>query len=286
MPLPPHDTPRLITRIGVGAAGAILQQQELEFKRLFIENPVLIYVERGIKTVRWSGGEYLIRAGDAIAVAGGQSLDVTNKLAEDGSYRAYWLVWDDALIAAQADNHSELAIIRHAQPMIAGTQDFREALKRAIQAVEDDRIPISIASHRLQEILLWIGMHGCRFEQSSALTMGIKVRRLIGQDFAREWNAPSVASLFAMSEATLRRKLADEGTSLSQILVDARMSFALQLLQSTTQPVVQIALSVGYQTPSQFAFRFRDRFGFPPTAIRGHRRQNGYPVGRLVARND
>lgn len=268
----PHDTPRLITRTGVGAAGVILQQQELEFKRLFIENPVLIYVERGIKAVRWSGGEYLIRAGEAIAVAGGQSLDITNRLAEDGSYRAYWLVWDDALIATQADAHPELAIIRQAQPMTTGTQEFRAALQRAIQAVEDERIPGSIASHRLHEILLWIGMHGCRFEQSTALTTTVKVRRLIGQDLAREWNAPSVASVFAMSEATLRRKLADEGTSLSQILVDARMSFALQLLQSTTQPVVQIALSVGYQTPSQFAVRFRDRFGFPPTAIRGHRR--------------
>jgi AraC-like DNA-binding protein len=81
-----------------------------------------------------------------------------------------------------------------------------------------------------------------------------------------------VASAFAMSEATLRRKLADEGTSLSTILVDARMSFALTLLQSTTQPVTQIALAVGYQTPSQFAVRFRDRFGFVPTSVRGHRR--------------
>lgn len=268
----PHDTPRLITRIGVGSVGVILQQQELEFKRLFIENPLLIYVEHGAKRVRWSGGEYLIRAGEAIALAGGQSLDITNRLAEDGSYRAYWLVWDDALIVAQAHAHPELAIIRHAQPMTFETQEFREALQRAMQAVEDERIPSSIAPHRLQEILIWIGMHGCRFEHSKAMTMGAKLRRLIGQDYARDWNAPSIASVFAMSEATLRRRLADEGTNLSKILVDARMSFALQLLQSTVQPVAQIALTVGYQTPSQFAIRFRDRFGFPPTAIRGHRR--------------
>lgn len=268
----PHDTPRLVTRIGVGSVGVILQQQELEFKRLFIEKPLLIYVERGTKRVRWSGGEYLIRAGEAIALAGGQSLDITNRLAEDGSYRAYWLVWDDALIVAQAHAHPELAVIRHAQTMTFGTQEFREALQRAMQAVEDERIPSGIALHRLQEILIWIGMHGCRFEHSKPVTMGAKLRRLIGQDFAREWNAPSIASIFAMSEATLRRKLADEGTNLSKILVDARMSFALQLLQSTMEPVAQIALTVGYQTPSQFAVRFRDRFGFPPTAIRGHRR--------------
>ena len=268
----PRDTPRLTTRTGVGAAGVILQRQELEFKRLFIEDPMLIYVERGTKTVRWPGGEYLIRAGEAVAVAGAQSLDITNRLAADGGYKAHWLVWDAALIAAQAEAHPELAVIRHAQPMTAGTEDFQTALQRAIQAVDDERIPGSIAAHRLREILVWIGLHGCRFEQSKALTIATRLRRLVAQDLSRDWNAPSIASVLAMSEATLRRKLADEGTSLSQTLVDARMSFALQLLQSTTQSVVQIALSVGYQAPSQFAIRFRDRFGFPPTAVRGHRR--------------
>lgn len=81
-----------------------------------------------------------------------------------------------------------------------------------------------------------------------------------------------MASAFAMSEATLRRKLADEGTKLSEILVDTRLSFALTLLQSTAQSVTQIALNVGYQTPSHFATRFRSRFGVPPTPIRGHQR--------------
>lgn len=269
----PHQVPRLTTRLGVGAAGVILQQQELEFKRLFIEHPVLIFVEQGIKKVRWSGGEYLIQAGNAIAVAGGQALDITNRLAVDGSYRAHWLVWDDALMAAQSEAHPELAVIRHAQPIAGEFEEFRLALQRAIRAVEDLRIPTRIASHRMSEILLWIAMHGCRFEQSKTQTMTAKVRRLVGQNLAQEWSAPFVAAAFAVSEATLRRKLADEGSSLSHILVDARMSFALQLLQSTTQPVVQIALSVGYQTPSQFAVRFRDRFGFSPTAIRGHRRR-------------
>ncbi len=71
-----------------------------------------------------------------------------------------------------------------------------------------------------------------------------------------------------MSEATLRRKLADEGDCLSGILADARLSFALTLLQATTQPVTQIALAVGYQSPSHFTVRFRRRFGFSPSAIR------------------
>ncbi|VVP71398.1 helix-turn-helix transcriptional regulator [Pseudomonas fluorescens] len=262
----------IITRPGVGTAGVVLQQQNLEFKRLYIESPVLIFVEKGMKAVRWPGGEYLIRAGEAIVVAGGQSLDITNKLAEDGSYRAHWLAWDETLIALNAESNPDLPVIKHALPMRNDTADFAVSLHRSIQAVEDCTIPTMIARHRLQELLVWIGVNGGRLEQSGALTMAVKVRRLIGKDLASEWSAEAVASSFAMSEATMRRRLAEEGTNLSNLLIDARMSFALQLLQSTAQPVMQIALSVGYQTPSQFAVRFRDRFGFPPTAIRGHRR--------------
>jgi len=266
--------PRIAARSGVGAAGVILQHQELEFRRLFIESPVLIHVERGSKVVRWSDGEQMIGTGEAIALAGGQSLDVTNRPADDGGYRARWLVFDDALIAAQADAHPELASIRHAHPITAHGEDFRASLERAIQALEDEGIPTAIARHRLRELLLWLGMDGYRLEPSKASGMAVKVRRLIGGDLAREWSASDVASAFAMSEATLRRRLSEEGARLSSILVDARMSFALHLLQSTHQPVVEIALSVGYRTQSQFAVRFRARFGFPPTAIRGHRRRS------------
>ncbi len=263
--------PRIFHRPGVGISAGILQQQELEFKRLFVEQPVLIAVECGIKALRWCNGEFIIRAGEAIAVAGGQSVDITNRLAEDGSYRANWLVWDSALVAAHAEAHPGQAVIRHALPIAQRSDEFTTAFKRALQAVEDDSLPPDIARHRVGELLLWIGMNGGRFEPARTLTLAGKIRRLVGQDLARNWNAGAVASAFAMSEATLRRRLAEEDTSLSDILVDARMSFALKLLQSTTQPVTQVALNVGYQTPSHFAVRFRRRFGFPPTAIRGHR---------------
>ncbi|EJM53195.1 AraC family transcriptional regulator [Pseudomonas sp. GM48] len=264
----------IITRPGVGTTGVVLQQKNLEFKRLYIESPLLIYVEKGMKSVRWPGGKYLIRAGEAIVVAGGQSLDITNKLAEDGSYRAHWLVWDETLFASNAESNSDLPVIKNALPMRSDIADFADSLHRAIQAVEDKTVPPIIARHRLQELLVWVGVNGGRLEHSRPPTMTAKVRQLIKKDLAGEWSAETVASAFAMSEATMRRRLAEEGTNLSNLLIDARMSFALQLLQSTAQPVMQIALSVGYQTPSQFAVRFRDRFGFPPTAIRGHRRDS------------
>ncbi|MCP1463274.1 AraC family transcriptional regulator [Pseudomonas sp. S3E17] len=267
-----YESLRIIHRPGVGSAGIVLQQESLEFKRLYIESPVFIYVERGSKTVRWSGGEYVINPGEAIAVAGGLSLDIINRLAQDGSYQAHWLVLDEALIQSYAEANMHLAAIRYAQPITCDGEHFAESFERAVEAVKDTTIPNLVARHRVQELLVWAGVQGVRFEQPCLPTMAFKVRQLIASDLANEWSALDIASTFALSEATLRRRLAEEGTTFSRLLIDARMTFALQLLQSSAQTVMQIALCVGYQTPSQFAVRFRDRFGFAPTAIRGHRR--------------
>lgn len=261
----------MASRPGVGSAWFVRQRQELEFNRLYVEQPLLISVVDGTKVIRLSGGEHVVRRGESIAVAGRQSVDVINKVGDDGRYRALCIALDDVLVAEYAEANSLLAPIRYAHPLSSCAVQFQAAMNRAIQVLEDQTLPVLITAHTVKELLLWVAISGKRFECSRLPTLSVKVRQLICKDLGQAWSAPFVARAFAMSESTLRRKLADEGTSLSDLLVDARMSFALQLLQSTAWPVLEIALTVGYQTPSQFAVRFRDRFGFPPTAVRGHR---------------
>ena len=77
-----------------------------------------------------------------------------------------------------------------------------------------------------------------------------------------------ILKALALGETTLRRHLAAEGTSFSEILAGARLGYALLLLQSSERSVVQIAQDVGYQSPSRFAARFRARFGVPPSELR------------------
>lgn len=71
-----------------------------------------------------------------------------------------------------------------------------------------------------------------------------------------------------MSEATLRRRLAEDGRTFRDILAEQRMSTALSLLQTTTLPVSQVAEAVGYRSASRFAARFRTRFGVLPSDVR------------------
>ncbi|MOA33680.1 CFA/I fimbrial subunit D [compost metagenome] len=75
-----------------------------------------------------------------------------------------------------------------------------------------------------------------------------------------------------MSEVVLRRKLSAENSALRSLMIDVRMSRALLLLQATDWPISAIAQYVSYESSSRFAERFRKRFGFAPTAIRGHQR--------------
>ena len=65
-----------------------------------------------------------------------------------------------------------------------------------------------------------------------------------------------------------RRRLAKQGTGFRTLLTDVRMTRALTLLQVTPWPVAQIAGAVGYESPSRFAARFKERFGFAPSAVR------------------
>lgn len=92
-----------------------------------------------------------------------------------------------------------------------------------------------------------------------------------------DWTAARVAGALAQSEATLRRRLAVEGTSLTELLGDTRMAMALTLLQTTTQPVAHIAAEVGYESPSRFSARFRQRFGFSPTSVRNRHTHHPEP---------
>ncbi len=74
----------------------------------------------------------------------------------------------------------------------------------------------------------------------------------------------------AMSGATLRRHLAEEGTSLRAVLIDARLSYALALLLTTRLPVKSVAARVGYASASSFVKRFTERYGVEPSRVGGN----------------
>ena len=58
------------------------------------------------------------------------------------------------------------------------------------------------------------------------------------------------------------------GTSILQYNIDKKMELALQLLENTGMQVKQIALQVGYDSPSKFSAAFKKRFEKLPSELR------------------
>lgn len=271
----------LHVRAGVGIAAHVLQGQGLEILRMRVDQPALIFVDRGIKAIRTARGAS-VRAmpGQAVTLGGNQTVDFTNSVPDGTHYEARWLLFDDALLA---DAHY-LGMASQVEPpgkAPAPAQLLRrvpanlaDAFDRAGRALAlGEQLPDAVARLRVLEVMQWLLEDGIVLRSSPVHpSASVKLRALIAGRLDEAWPAGRVAGDLALSEATLRRRLAAEGTSLTDLLADARMATALTLLQATTQPVSRIALLVGYESQSRFAVRFRHRFGFAPTAVRGHDR--------------
>jgi AraC-like DNA-binding protein len=81
-------------------------------------------------------------------------------------------------------------------------------------------------------------------------------------------NAASIADVFTLSERTLRRQLAAEGSNLHALVAEARLIVARQLLEETRLPVSEVAAALHYSDLTAFSRAFRGWTGKPPTAWR------------------
>lgn len=263
------DGRTILVREGVGMTAHILQRRELLFTGIVIAQPTLITVCRGRKTLRLKREECVIGAGDAVAVAGGLMLDIENQPDTDGWYEARWLSWAPGLVDSLRLPDDGAVVIRTLKALRQRDPAFSQAVLRAIDAIRDcEGVPDGVARHRVSEVLVWLALLGGRFEPMRPVSVAARVRALLTPSPARPWTMKDVARHLAMGEATLRRRLAAEGVSFTGLLIDVRMARALALLQATDRPVTQIAQDVGYESPSRFAVRFRQRFGHAPTALR------------------
>ncbi|MCV3764377.1 helix-turn-helix transcriptional regulator [Rhizobium sp. TRM95796] len=262
----------LAARPGIGATGHITQAGRLGYTSITNDLPLIIMVRRGHKLIQSSGTTIRIDEGEAVAIAAGQAIDFENVAAEDGDYEARWLVFDPSVVAGFPPPAAALPI---AAPQRLGRMPpgLLKAYEQAVEALTDeDEVPDLVARHKLGELLAWLASAGWRFPPAVQESYTARIRRLVGARPHGVWSGAEICAHLAVSEATLRRRLSEEGTSLRAVLTDVRMTHAMQLLQCSRLPVSEIAARAGFESQSRFAIRFRHRFGFPPSAIRGHRR--------------
>src|SRR4051794_17911917 len=92
---------------------------------------------------------------------------------------------------------------------------------------------------------------------------------LIANEYASDLHLEGVARRLATSRRQLQRAFAEAGnTSFRDELAKVRMHHARELLAADRLPVRQVASSVGYHQPAQFAKSFRRYHGEPPSNYR------------------
>ena len=85
--------------------------------------------------------------------------------------------------------------------------------------------------------------------------------------------APAIAALFGISERSMRRRLAEEGTSLRELLNVRRYELACQMLWHTELSVGDIAAALQYRDANAFSRAFSARAGCTATECRSRLRR-------------
>ena len=258
---------QLDTRPQLGSTGNIIQHSKLLYSRLALLEPSMIFIRRGCKHLRWAKGELLVSAGQMVAVAGNQTFDVINEPDENELYEAQWISFDQAVVERFADQYGTGAAI--ADAALLGRNDKASAsFEHAAWALSQADMPAAVTETALHSLLAWLLHQGWGFTVYERISLVRQIRKMIAADTAQAWTAAQAAQQLNMSEPTLRRQLAQQNTSFRQLLTDVRMMRALTLLQVTDWPIAHIAGEAGYHSASRFAARFKQRFGFPPSAVR------------------
>ncbi len=262
---------------GIGTISLLIQHSELFIHDVYINKPQLILVQNGSLSITNQEQQFSLQAGEMLVLNSGQTLSLTHHLSDNGPFSCAIMAWDHQLLS-DAGLHATgfsapllsvetLQVIPHIP--VAFKQSFTDTHSAILW---HHGLPAPITRHRMLEQLLWLSHLGVRYSLQHSESMAQRVRELLTDNLHKSFTAAEVAEQLMMNEVMLRRRLAAEDCVLRNLMIDVRMTQALRLLQCTDLAISNIAHQVGYESGSRFAERFRKRFGFAPTAIRGHMR--------------
>ncbi len=101
------------------------------------------------------------------------------------------------------------------------------------------------------------------FLLSDMLSFSGKVRNIFLSDISRAWKLRDVCGYLYMSESLLKRRLLEEKTSFSKLLLEVRVAHAKKLLENRCN-VKHVAEHCGYSSMSYFICVFRQYFRMTP----------------------
>lgn len=239
----------------------------IDVRTLLLPASVLLHIEEGSKLVSTGDNKRQnASSGDFVFLQGNTEFTIRNNTGPSGYYIAQGLVFDgNCLFDPLACSQNENEAFRCFKP----PAEMIEAFARLRMATQHPDLPEEVIYARFIELKAWLTRLDIRLSCASTLTLAHKLRVMLAGDLSHPWRGTEVAVKLGMSEATLRRSLAREGTSFSTILREMRLQSALERLQTTEQSLSEIAYNTGFSSHSHFTDVFRKRFEFPPSQLRG-----------------
>src|SRR5450830_187198 len=269
MQIATSTTPRKLSILnGIGASAHLIQARSLLASRLHIGQPTVVLVLAGRKTVYGDEGYSTAGAGDIMLLPQGSTYGVFNEATECGAYEAMALFIAPALLQDTSSSVSSFAPMLHARVLPQIETGFRHAVLRANQLMQEGSAPPAIVRHATTEVLTWMQVTGNCFAPIRQESFVERLRAVLARTPEAPWNAVLAAAALNVSEATLRRRLAREHWTMSTLLLEVRLSYAMTLLQSSDDYVGEVALNAGFVNHAHFSRLFKKRFGITPTQLR------------------
>jgi AraC-like DNA-binding protein len=239
-----------------------------------LDFPGIVVVLRGTKRFRSERREWICREGEFAMVHQPEPLDMHAEADRaTGVYRSWILMFPWRIIDLARSllaPHSVEPAPADAVLTTGRTEDLMPSLSALLDTARGCALTPAELDHRLLGVLVALAELGHRrFVRASNPSLSGRIRLLVGTDPGRAWTSSMIEAQLHVSGATLRRRLAEKGTSLREILRDVRLHHGLALLQTTREPVKAVAQACGFRSVATFSRSFASRFGVQAGAVGG-----------------
>jgi AraC-like DNA-binding protein len=246
------------------------------FRGIKLEQPILVVVLSGTKTIYVDDQEYIFQPGELFFVPSAIALDVINQPDINSNYYTALVLELSAtlfhklrliypeLVDDVEQQQFQLQFAIALSPQLS--QSFIYLVQSIINSAADNS---DLNEHHVMEIILLLLNSDLRSLVIQEIYPDLlsQVTRLLRRNLALPWTIQQLARELNLSVSTLKRQLKIHDLTFRQILTQERMSKAMLLLKQEKYPISEIAIACGYQSPSRFAVRFKQHYGLNPSGV-------------------
>ncbi len=235
----------------------------------------LYVVEEGALVVHQPNGEqFELQAGD-FTLYNSSDLRSAEAIPGENGFKAVALVFDISLFCefkkAHPGLHSE-AEHRRFYPFSPESNSEITQLKNTLLALASRNAPDYTQSHIAMALLsLMVEVQPdilSIIDDASSLTASQKAIKYIEKNIEKDITLEGLAAHMSMSIATLKRRLAAENLSFSQILKVKRINYAATQLRVSQKSITEIAFESGFKSAAHFSTAFKSIYNITPKDFR------------------